>query len=243
MSVKQVDRLEAFATDFGIEVDSTWREATLLQDHQHALCGEVDVGRKLIRIPAKHHVTRVGVDAAESSLHRRILQLVHHRVPSQCRVICLNIELADVLKTVAADEVHAGGRIEVVLVLRRLFRFWFEQELSFEADRLRVIFRQMKEASHVIQLALHVRIKEVVVSLAATPEDVVDSTELMRDFNRLFHLSGGKRKDVRIAGCRGTVHEPRIGKQIRGSPQKIDPGALLLGLQLGGDSVKVRIGF
>ena len=70
VGVEEVDRFEAFSTDFRVEVDPAGCQAALFQDDQHALRGEVDVGRELVGVPAEQQVAGVGVDAAQVALHR-----------------------------------------------------------------------------------------------------------------------------------------------------------------------------
>ena len=103
---------------------------------------------------------------------------------------------------------QAGG-VEVVLMFGRLFRFWFEEELTCEADRPGVLMSHVHEAGEVIEFAFHVGVEEIVVTLTAAPENVVFAAEFVRDFNRLLHLSGSVGKYVGVATGRSSVHEPR----------------------------------
>src|SRR5262249_3861740 len=65
MGVEEIDGLEALAAHFRVEVDAAGREAALAEDHQHALRGQVQIGRKLVGVPAQQQVAAIGVDGAE----------------------------------------------------------------------------------------------------------------------------------------------------------------------------------
>ena len=125
---------------------------------------------------------------------------MHHRVAGEGRVVGLDVEFDVLLESVLADEIEAGRRVEVVLVLGRLFGLGLEQELPLEADRLGEIDRHVHEAGQVIELTLHVGVVEVGVPLAASPEDIVHAPQFVRDLDRLFYLRRGVRKYVGIAG-------------------------------------------
>ena len=73
VGVEQVDRLEAFAADLGVEVDAAGGEAAVLQQHEHALRRQIDVGRELVGVPAEQQVAGVGVDRAQDARRRRRL--------------------------------------------------------------------------------------------------------------------------------------------------------------------------
>ena len=71
MGVEEVDRLEALAADLGVEVQAAGGEAAVLEDDEHDLRGQVDVGGELVGVPAQEQVAGVGVDRAEDALARR----------------------------------------------------------------------------------------------------------------------------------------------------------------------------
>ena len=160
---------KALPPHLGVEVDAARGESVLPEDDEHALRREINVGRELVRVPAEQHVARVGVDAAERSLNRRVDQLVHHRVAGERGVIRLDVEFHVLLEIVLPDEIQARRRVEVVLVLGRLLRFGLEQELPGKADRLGEVDRHVHEPREVIQLALHVGVVEVLSTPRARP--------------------------------------------------------------------------
>ena len=49
----EIDRLEAFSADLGVEGRAARSQAALRQNHQHALRRQVDIGWKLVGVPAK----------------------------------------------------------------------------------------------------------------------------------------------------------------------------------------------
>ena len=60
---------------------------------EHALRGEVDVGRELVGVPAEQQVARVGVDGAEHAVLRGDFHFVLHRVAGQRGVVGLDVQL------------------------------------------------------------------------------------------------------------------------------------------------------
>src|SRR5262249_48938534 len=136
MCVEEIDGLEALAAHFRVEVYAAGSEAALAEDHQHALRGQVQIGRKLVGVPAQEQVAAVGVDRAEHAVQRRVGQFVHHGVAREGGVVGLDIELEIVGEAVRAKEGNHGGSVEVVLVGSRLLGLRLDQELAVEADLL-----------------------------------------------------------------------------------------------------------
>ena len=132
--MEEVDWVDAFAANFRVEVRTAGMQSALLHQHQHDLSRQVDVGWELVGIPAQEQVARIGVDASENSLDRRILQFVHHRVTSESRMVCFDVQLNNIHQAVLAQEVETGCGVEVVLMLGRFLWLWLKQELAFEAD-------------------------------------------------------------------------------------------------------------
>ena len=83
------------------------------------------------------------------------------------------IELEVVQQVVGPQEVDAGRGIAVVLVLGRLLGLRLDEELAGEADLLRIVDGQVHEPSHVVQLAFHVGVVQVLVAFAAAPEHII----------------------------------------------------------------------
>ena len=129
VGVEQVDRLEALAADLGVEVDAAGREPAHVEDAEHALRGQVDVGGELVGVPAQQVVAGVGVDRAQGARADGDLQLVHHRVAGQRGVVGLDVQLEVRQQVVGPQEVQAGGGVGVVLVLGRLLGLGLDVEL------------------------------------------------------------------------------------------------------------------
>ena len=144
-------------------------------------------------------------------------------------------------RSYCAQEVEAGGRVGIVLVLGRLLRLGLDVELALEADLLGVIDGHVQEAGQVIQLALHVGVPQVLVALAAAPEDVARAAQLLGDFERLLHLGRGEGEHVGIAAGGRAVHVARIAEQVGRAPQQLDAGPLLLFLEHLDDRVEIAI--
>ena len=75
-------------------------------------------------------------------------------------MVRLEIQLEMIDEIVLAKEVRARGRVGVVLVFGRLFRFWLDVKLSFETNFLFVGDGQVEEFREMIQLALHVGVEQ-----------------------------------------------------------------------------------
>src|SRR5690606_5842631 len=112
MGVEEIDRLEALAADLRIEVDTAGREAAVLEDHEHDLRRQVDIGRELVGVPTEEKIARVRIDRAEEALRAGVVELVLHRVPGERRVVRLDVELDVLLEPVRAQEVDASRGIE-----------------------------------------------------------------------------------------------------------------------------------
>lgn len=110
VSVEQIDGLERFTTHLGVEVHATGADPAVLQNHQHGLGGQVVIGWELVGVPTQQQITRVGVDAAQSTLYARVIELVHHRVTRQRRVVGFDVELEVRIQIVGSQEVHARAR-------------------------------------------------------------------------------------------------------------------------------------
>ena len=241
MGMEQVDGFEAFASHFGVEVHTTGGESTVLEDHEHALGCQVEIRWKLIGVPTQEQVTGVRIDRTEHPLHPCIVQFVHHRVTGQGGVVGLEIELEVGGQVVGAEEVAAGGRVAVVLVLGRLFRLRFDQKLPFEADFLGVVDGKVHEVPEVIDFPFHIGVQECHVAFATTPKHIVLPAELFGDFHRGFDLGGRISKDIGIAGRRSSMHKPRVAKHVRRPPEKLDTAFLLMGLERLGDPLEILV--
>ena len=102
-----------------------------------------------------------------------VFKLVHHFVAGKRCMICLNVQFEMLSQTICAQEIQARSRIRIILVLCRLVWFRFEQQISCEANFFGVIRCHVQKSSKVIEFPFHVGIKKGLVSLAATPEDIV----------------------------------------------------------------------
>ena len=122
--------------------------------------------------------------------------------------------------------------------------FWlgFKQELSFEADLLGIVDCHVHEPGQVIQFTLHVCVVEVVITFAATPEDIVFATKFQRDFQSFLDLSGCESEDIGVAGGCSSVHEARMREHVCCSPQQLDACSLLSGFQSLYDFIEVLVG-
>src|SRR4051794_40663720 len=93
MSVKEIDRFEALATDLGVEVHSAGGKTAHLENAVHALGREVNARGELVRVPPEHRVTSIRIDGSERPGPDGGLELVHHLVASQGGVVGLKVKL------------------------------------------------------------------------------------------------------------------------------------------------------
>src|ERR1035437_1577253 len=166
-----------------------------------------------------------------------------HRVTGERRVVRLDVQFEMRQQIIFAQKVQARGGVEIVLMLRRFFRFRLDVKLSLEADLLFVGDGEVQQFRKVIQLAFHVGVEQRHVAFAAAPERVAFTAEFVRHFHRLLDLRGGKSEYVGIAARAGTVNETRIRKQIRRAPEQFDAGAFLFFFQNFRDGVEILVGF
>ena len=143
--VEQVHRLEALAPHLGVEVRAAGLEAAHVEDGQHDLGRQINVGRELVGVPAQQHVAGVGVDRAERAGGDGHFQLVLHGVAGQRGVVGLEVQLEVAQQVVFAQEVQARRGVGIVLVLGRLLGLGLDVELALEADGLLVVHRQVQE--------------------------------------------------------------------------------------------------
>ena len=126
-------------------------------------------------------------------------------------------------------------------MLGRLLWLGLDVKLALEADLLFVIDRHLEERAEVIQLTTNVGVPKRRVTLAATPEGVAFTAELVRDLDGLFHLRRSVGECVGVAACGGAVHVTRVGEQAGRAPKELDAGAFLLGLEHLGHGVEILV--
>ena len=228
MGVEQVGPIGALAPQLGIEVEAAGRDATGPEDLVERQREVLDRIRELVGVPAVLRVAPVGVDAAEDAVGGRERDLVVEAVAGQRRVVGLDVDAILVLEPVADEEAVDGRHVVVVLVLGRLHRLRFDQELAAEPDAVLVLRDEVQEPGELGALALEVRVQERVVALAAAPQDVVLAAEPLGDLEHVLDLRGGvgEHLGVGVGGGAGLV--ARMGEQVGRPPQQPDAGPLLV---------------
>ena len=166
-----------------------------------------------------------------------------HGVPSKCGVIGLDIEFEFIDETIGLEEIQAGCRIRVVLVGGGFAGLRLDPELALEAYGLLPLDGHVEECCQMIHLTLHVGVPERGVSLAATPEDISASTQLLGDADGFLYLSSPVGKDIKARRRGRTLVEPRMGEETGGTPEELLTSALLLLLQGSCDGVEGLVGF
>ena len=219
VGVEQIDRLERFPAAFGVEVRPAGGEPAVFQEGQHDLRGQVDVGRELVGVPADEQIARVGVNRTERARGSRHFEVVLHGVPRQRGVVGLDVQFEILEQVIFAQEIQAGRRVGIVLVLGRFLGLGLDVELALEPDALLVVDRQVQERAQVIQLAFHVGVQQGAVTFPPAPEDVARAAEIVGDFDGFLHLRRRVGEHVRVAARGRAVHEPRVARTGRPCPR------------------------
>ncbi|MPM07984.1 hypothetical protein SDC9_54295 [bioreactor metagenome] len=134
------------------------------------------------------------------------LQIVAERMTGQGCMVCFDVALEVVLQPPILQEPDGGGGIIVVLVLGRLHRLGLDQKGSLEPDAAPIVPGHRQEPCKVLLLALHIGVQKTHVALAATPEDVVGTTELDVHIEAVLYLYSGTRHDIEIRIGRRPIH-------------------------------------
>ena len=92
-----------------------------------------------------------------------------------------------------------------------------------------------------VDLALEVGVAEGGVSLATAPKRVAGAVQLVRHLERFLDLRAGVGEGVEVRARRRPVHVPAVRKEIRGAPEQLDPGPLLLLLEHLDNGVEVGV--
>ena len=163
-------------------------------------------------------------------------------VAGQVGVVAFQVQLEDVHQIIGAQEVDGGGGIEVVLEHRRFLGLRLDQELGVQADFLRVVMAHVEELGHVLLLALHLGVPQVLVAFTAAPEHVVLGPQALCDLQGVLQLATGVGVDVGERGGGGAGDEARVGEQGGGVPQQLDAGGLHVLFDLVDDLVQVLVG-
>ncbi len=166
--------------------------------------------RETVDVPAQSIVAGVRVDRSEDASGGSRGDLVSEVVAGQGRVVHLDVD-ADVLgEVVLLQEGVDSGDVVVVLVLGRLEGFRLDEDGSLEADGVLVFDDEVQEASELLELATHVGVEKGLVTLAATPQHVVRSSEPVGRLEHLAHLTGGVGEQLRVGVRGGTGLIPRV---------------------------------
>ena len=80
-------------------------------------------------------------------------------------MIGLEVQFEMLEQIVLAQEIQAGCRVGIILVLRRLLRFGFNVERAFETDLL-VIHRHVRKSAQMNPFAFEVGVQQRRVTLA-----------------------------------------------------------------------------
>jgi len=105
--VEQIHRFETFAAHLGVEVRAAGLESAHLEDGEHDLRGQINVGRKLVGVPAQQEVARVGVNRTERVRGNGHFQFVLHCMAGQRGVVGFEVELEVPQQIVFTQEVQA----------------------------------------------------------------------------------------------------------------------------------------
>ena len=122
----------------------------MLQDLVERQRQVLDRVRELVGVPAVLRIAPVGVDAAQAAVGDREGDLVVEAVPGERRVVRLDVDPVLALEAVADEEAVDRGDVVVVLMLGRLHRLGFDQQLPAEADAVLVLGHEVQEAGQLL---------------------------------------------------------------------------------------------
>jgi hypothetical protein len=241
VGVEEVCRVEALATQLGVEIEAPGSEPSGLQDGIQRERDLLWLVRELVGVPAELGIAAVHVDAAEDPVGHGVRDLVRKAVSRERGVVHLDVELELVFESVLLEEGVHGRGVVIVLVLRGLVGLGFDQERPLESDRVLVLGHEGEEAPELVELAAKVGVEKCLVALAPTPEHVVGAAEPVRRLEHVLHLGGRVREDVGVRVGGGTGGVARMTEQVRGAPQQPHAGALHPTLHLLEHAVEVGV--
>ena len=143
-------------------------------------------------------------------------------------MVNLDIDLEVLVKTIGTQEADNGLGILVILVLGGLHRLGLNQEGALKALGTGIVTRCREHLGQVVLLALHLGIKQALVALTATPEDVTGTAQLDGGINGVLDLDGGTCHNIEIGIGGGTVHVTLVAKHVGSAPQQLDTRCLHL---------------
>ena len=243
VGVEKVGRVMGLAAALRIEVEAAGGEAAHFQHLEHDLGGEINVGRKLVGIPADEFIALVRIHGAERAGIDGHSHLVEHRVPGEGRVVGFQVQLEVIHQAILAEEIQARCGVRVVLVRSGLARLRLDVKLASEADLFRVVHGEVEQVREVIEFALHVGIKEGGVTLATTPEGVAFTAKLESAVHGCFHLSCAVGECIGVRRGAGTLRVTRVGEQASGAPEQLFTSRFLEIEQMVSDLLEGGVGF
>src|SRR5262249_13033507 len=147
VSEDEIFRIDGLTADLGVEVQPAGGEAAALDQLVERERQLRRVVRELIRIPPQQRVASVDVERSEDAEGVRHRDFVLEGMPSQDRVIFLEIELDVLLQPEMLEEAVDGRRVEIVLVLGGFLGLGLDQNGTLEADLVLVLDHEGEKAS------------------------------------------------------------------------------------------------
>ena len=242
VGVEEILGLMGLTTTLGIEVETTSGESAHFEDFFHDAGGEVKVGGELVGVPADELVALVGIDGAEGIGGDGNSHFMKHGMTGEGGVVCLQVELEVPHEAVFAEEIQARSGIRIVLVSGRFAWFWFDVELTFEANFFRVVDGHVQQCRKVIELTFHVGIEQGGVAFATAPEGVTFTAEFESGIHGGFHLGRAVSENVRAWRCASTLGIAWMGEQASGAPEEFFAVGLLQAFEVIGDFIERCIG-
>jgi hypothetical protein len=147
-------------------------------------------------------------------------------------VVNLDIDLEVFQQVVLTQEANNSFHIEIILVLGWLARLGLNEEGSFEAVAAGIVFCRVQEARQVLLFPLHIGVQQAHIALAATPENIILTTQLDGGIQCCLYLRACMCEDVEIRISGSAVHIARVRKQVGRAPKELYAGIglLLLGI-------------
>ena len=139
-------------------------------------------------------------------------------------VIHFDVQFEVIKEIVLSQEGDTCGRVKIVLVFGGLHGLGLKEKFACKADRACVIECLVKKHREMIPFPFHICIEQGQVSLTATPEDNMFSSEFEGCIQDPLYCTGGVGEYMEIRIGHSPIHVPRMGKEIGCAPEQPDSG-------------------
>ena len=226
MSDEEVFKVGRVTTNLSVEVCTAIAETAIADDFQHSLSQFVVVDGELVSIPTILSITTVCVDRTKHTSVNGTSKFMLECMTSESSVVHLDINLEVLIKTMSFQETNNGFRIHIILVLRRLHWFWFNQERTLESLCTSIVASHSQHRSHVFFLTLLVGVQQAHITFTTAPEYIVGTTKFDSSINSVLDLNDSTSYNIEIRIGRSTISITLVAKYVSCTPKQLDVGEL-----------------